>query len=62
MNNFRYAIIIGALFVVLLSAFGVERQRVCADGGMFCLGGRSWHPLPVPRLFLELGGRRRAEK
>lgn len=60
MNNLRYLIIVGALFLVLLSAFSVERQRICADGGTLCLAGRSWHPLPVSRLFLEWRERRAA--
>jgi len=62
MNSLRYVIIVGALFIVLLSAFSVERQRVCADGGMICLAGQSWHPLPVSRLFLEWRERRRAAR
>lgn len=60
MNNLRYLIIVGALFLVLLSAFSVERRRVCADGGLDCLAGASWHPLPVSRLFLEWRERRAA--
>lgn len=60
MSKLRYLIIIGALFVVLLSAFSVERRRVCADGGLACLVGASWHPLPVSRLLLEWRERRAA--
>jgi hypothetical protein len=60
MSNIRYQIILGALFVVLLSAFVVERQRSCANGGGLCPDSRAWHQLPVSDLLLEFRDRRRA--
>jgi hypothetical protein len=56
MSNIRYLIIVCALFAVLLSAFGVECHRTCAETDEQCLKDSSWYSFPATRLLYDLKG------
>ena len=60
MGTIRYAIIIGALFAVLLSAFRVER-RVCAADVPACATAAALPVLPLSRILIALRERQRTE-